>query len=100
LANLEDLYVHELKDIYNAEKQITKALPKLVKAASSEELKMAFEEHLKQTEGQIERLDQIFERIGENSSGPKCTGMEGILKEGEDLLKEEASEEVLDAGII
>jgi ferritin-like metal-binding protein YciE len=100
LENLEDLYLHELKDIYSAEKQLTKALPKLAKAASSEELKSAFEEHLKQTEGQIKRLDQIFERIGESSSGPKCEGMEGLLKEGETLLKEKASEEVLDAGII
>jgi ferritin-like metal-binding protein YciE len=100
LESLEDLYVHELKDIYSAEKQITKALPKLIKAASSEELKGAFEEHLKQTEGQINRLEKIFERLGESTSGPKCEGMEGVLKEGEALLKEEASDEVLDAGII
>src|SRR5690349_10482309 len=101
LQNLEDLYVHELKDIYSAEKQITKALPKMIKAASSDQLRSAFEEHLQQTEGQIQRLDQIFERLGESSSGPKCEGMEGLLKEGEKLIKEEdASEGVLDAGMI
>jgi ferritin-like metal-binding protein YciE len=100
LENLQDLYVHELKDIYSAEQQITKALPKLIKKASSQELKQSFEKHLKETEDQINRLDEIFQRLEEKSAGQKCAGMEGLLKEGEDLLKEDASPEVLDAGMI
>jgi ferritin-like metal-binding protein YciE len=100
MDRLEDLYLHELRDIYNAEKQITKALPKLIKKASSEELKESFQEHLQETEGQINRLDQIFQRLDQSSSGIKCAGMEGLLKEGEELLKEDAAPEVLDAGII
>jgi len=100
LQNLEDLYLHELKDIYSAEKQITKALPKLAKAASSPELKSAFEEHLQQTEGQIQRLDKIFKRIGESASGVKCKSMAGLIEEGDELAKEEAAAEVLDAGLI
>jgi ferritin-like metal-binding protein YciE len=100
MDRLEDLYLHELKDIYSAEKQITKALPKLIKKASAEELKQAFQDHLQETEEQINRLDQIFDRLDQSSSGIKCAGMEGLLKEGEELLKEDAAPEVLDAGII
>lgn len=100
LETLKDLYVHELKDIYSAEKQITRALPKLAKAASSDELRNAFEEHLEQTEGQIQRLEQIFKRLGESTTGPKCKGMEGLLEEGSDFIKEKASPEVIDAGMI
>ncbi|MBP9854484.1 MAG: ferritin-like domain-containing protein [Candidatus Omnitrophica bacterium] len=100
LKTLKDLYVHELKDIYSAEKQITKALPKLAKAANSEELKSAFERHLKQTEGQINRLEQVLKRLGESTAGPKCKGMEGLLAEGEEFCKEEASDSVLDAGLV
>jgi ferritin-like metal-binding protein YciE len=100
MDSLEDLYVHELRDIYSAEKQITKALPKLIKKASSQELKESFQEHLQQTEGQINRLEEIFQRLDQNSAGVKCAGMEGLLKEGEELFKENASPEVLDAGII
>jgi ferritin-like metal-binding protein YciE len=100
LVSLEDLYLHELKDVYNAEKQITKALPKLAKAASSEELKSAFEEHLQQTEEQISRLEQIFERLGESTTGPKCKGMEGLVAEGDELSKEDAEDPVRDAGLI
>jgi ferritin-like metal-binding protein YciE len=101
LATLEDLYVHELKDIYNAEKQLTKALPKLAKAASSQQLKTAFEEHLEETQNQISRLDQIFERLGQRStSTDKCDAMEGLIKEGDKFIKEEAAPAVHDAGLI
>jgi ferritin-like metal-binding protein YciE len=100
LESLADLYVHELKDIYSAEKQITKALPKLAKAASSEELRTAFEEHLQETEGQINRLEKIFQRLGESTTGAKCKGMEGLLEEGDEMTKEEASPQVLDAAMI
>lgn len=100
LETLAELYVHELKDIYSAEKQITKALPKLAKAANCEELKAGFEEHLQQTEGQIERLEKIFKRLGESPNGPKCKGMEGLLAEGSEFIEEEAAPSVLDAGMI
>ena len=97
---MQNLYVHELKDIYSAEKRITKALPKLIKGASSPELKKSFEHHLQETERQINRLEEIFQRLDEKADGPKCQGMEGLLKEGNEFLNEDATPEVLDAGII
>lgn len=100
LSTLRDLFVHELKDIYSAEKQITKALPKLAKAANSEELSQALKNHLEVTQRQIERLEEIFEIIGKSSRGPKCEGMEGLLKEGSKLLEEDAEDAVLDAALI
>ncbi len=100
LNSLAELYIHELKDIYSAEKQITQALPKLAKAASNEELKSAFEEHLMQTKEQISRLDKIFKRLGQSPAGKKCKGMEGLLEEGEELIKEDPAAEILDAGMI
>lgn len=100
MESLNELYVHELKDVYSAEKQIVKALPKLAKAASSEDLKTAFEEHLEQTQGQIGRLEQILKRLGESTTGPKCKGMEGLIKEGDEFAKEDAAPAVLDAGLI
>jgi ferritin-like metal-binding protein YciE len=100
LENLKDLFLHEVKDIYDGEKQITKALPKMIKAASSDELRSALEEHLAVTEKQIERLEQIFGQLGKPVRGKKCVGMEGLLKEGGELLKEDAEDSVRDAGII
>jgi ferritin-like metal-binding protein YciE len=100
MDRLEDLYLHSLRDTYNAEQQITKALPKIIKKVSSEELQEALQNHLEETEQQINRLDQIFDRLGQKSSGVKCAGMEGLLKEGDELFKEDASDAVLDAGII
>jgi len=100
LANLDELYVHELRDIYSAEKQITRALPKLAKAAQNEELKQGFEAHLEQTKAQIERLDQIFKRLGKSSTGEKCKDMEGLLEEGRNFIEEKAEPSVLDAGMI
>jgi ferritin-like metal-binding protein YciE len=100
MESLRDLFVEQLKDLYSAENQIIKALPKMIKAASSEELKSAFQEHLEQTKGQVERLDQIFEEIEESPRGKKCKGMEGLIAEGKELLEEDAEEDVLDAGLI
>jgi ferritin-like metal-binding protein YciE len=100
LESLKDLFVEELKDIYNAENQLVKALPKMAKAANSPELKKAFETHLEETKGQIERLDQIFENLGEKSRGPKCKGMEGLIEEGKHIMEEDAEPEVTDAGLI
>ncbi len=100
LATLQDLFTDELKDIYSAETQITKALPKMIKAATSPKLKQAFEDHLRQTENHIKRLETIFTKLGEKPAGKFCKGMEGLLKEGDELIKEEAAKEVLDAGLI
>ncbi|HEV7669744.1 MAG TPA: ferritin-like domain-containing protein [Thermoanaerobaculia bacterium] len=100
LTDLQQLFVHELKDIYSAEHQILKALPKMIKAASNDDLSTALEEHRQVTEKQVERLETVLREIDENGRGQKCKGMEGLLEEGSDLLKEDASAEVLDAGII
>ena len=98
LETLKELYVNELKDLYNAEGQLVKALPKMAKAASSDELKEAFEKHLEQTKGHMERLEQVFEEIDEKPKGKTCHGMKGLIEEGSEVLKAEDS--VLDAGII
>jgi len=100
LDSLKKLYIEELRDLYNAENQILKALPKMAKAASSEELKAAFTEHLEQTKGQVARLETIFEKIGKSPKGKTCKAMEGLVEESEELLKEDAEPEVLDAGLI
>ncbi len=100
LATLQDLFVEELQDLYSAENQITKALPKMATACSSPQLRKAFEDHLAQTENQIKRLEQIFEKLGEKPGGKLCKGMQGLLKEGEELMKEDAAPAVLDAGLI
>lgn len=100
LSSLEDLLVHELQDIYNAEGQILKALPKMIKAASHPELKTAFEEHRVQTEGQVERLEQAFKLLGVPVKGKKCDGMAGLLEEGKKTMAEDAEPSVLDAALI
>ena len=100
MESLKELYVEELQDLYSAETQITKALPKMAKAATSQTLKDAFESHLEETKEQIKRLDQIFENLGESSKGKTCEGMKGLLKEGDELMKEDADPEVMDAGLI
>jgi ferritin-like metal-binding protein YciE len=100
LQNLKDLYIHELKDLHSAEKQITKALPKMAEAAGSDELATAFREHLDQTYEHIWRLEKILGRHGEGVRGPKCKGMEGLLKEGAEMIKTDAGDEVRDAGLI
>ena len=100
LETLKDLYIHELKDLYSAEKQITKALPKMAKAATNEELSAGFEEHLEQTKEHIARLEKILASHDEATRGPKCKGMEGLLKEGDEMVEEDAEDEVRDAGLI
>jgi ferritin-like metal-binding protein YciE len=100
LTSLADLFLTELKDIYDAEKQILKALPKMAKATESEELRAAIDEHHTVTEKQVERLEQVFEMLGKPARGKKCAAMVGLLKEGSELLKEEAEPAVLDAAII
>lgn len=98
--NLEQLFINELKDLYSAEKQITKALPKMAKAAQSEDLRAAFQEHLEQTKGHIERLDEIFEQLGKTSRGKTCHGMQGIIEEGQEAMQEMEKGEVRDAALI
>ena len=100
LASLDDLLVHELQDIYHAEHQILKALPKMVKAATHPDLKQAFEAHRRETEGQVRRLEQAFKLLGVPARGKKCEGMAGLLEEGRKMMEEEADTAVMDAALI
>ncbi|WP_446744899.1 ferritin-like domain-containing protein [Silvibacterium acidisoli] len=97
---MEKLLVDELKDLYSAENQITKALPKLVKAATSPELKKAFESHLEETKGQIERLEKIFEILEKSPKGKTCNGMKGVLEEGSEVMEDYENPQVRDAALI
>jgi ferritin-like metal-binding protein YciE len=98
--SLLGLYVDELRDIYNAEKQLTKALPKMAKAATTEDLRDGFTEHLEQTRGHVERLEQIFEALGQRASGKRCVAMEGLVEEGSEIMQADFEGEVLDAALI
>lgn len=100
LDSLKKLFVHELKDLYSAETQIVDALPKMIENATDSELKTAFQDHLTQTRKQIERLEKIFSSYEFQPGGHKCKGMEGLIKEGEDLLKTDIDPEVRDAALI
>jgi ferritin-like metal-binding protein YciE len=100
LETLKDLYIHELKDLYSAENQLLKALPKMAKAASNRELAEGFTEHLSQTEEHVARLETILESQDQSTRAPKCKGMEGLIEEGNEMIKEDAEDEVRDAGLI
>jgi ferritin-like metal-binding protein YciE len=100
LDTLEKLYIEELRDLYNAENQLLKALPKMAKGASSPELKEAFEKHLEQTKGHVQRLEELFEQRDESPKGKTCKAMKGLIEEGSEILKEEGEDSVLDAGLI
>jgi len=100
LNSLESLFLDELKDVYNAEKQIIRALPRMAKAADSPELQQAFTKHLKETEGHVQRLEQIFKELGQAARGKKCKGMEGLLEEGKEVLEEDGEPAVIDAALI
>jgi ferritin-like metal-binding protein YciE len=97
---LKELYIDELKDLYNAENQLVKALPKLARAAASDELRQGFEEHLEQTKGHVQRLEQIFEMLDESPKGKKCKGMEGLIEEGSEVMEEDYEGDLLDAALI
>lgn len=99
-TTLKDVYVDELRDLYNAEQQLIKALPKMAKAATSEDLRQGFEEHLEQTKGHAQRLEQIFQALGESIKGKKCKGMEGIIAEGAEVISEDYEGAAMDAAII
>ncbi len=100
LETLKDLYIHELKDLYSAENQIIKALPKMAKAATNPKLADGFKQHLEQTKEHATRLEQILKSHDEATRGPKCKGMEGVIKEGQEMIEEDAEDEVRDAGLI
>lgn len=100
LDDLRRLYVHELKDLYNAENQLLEALPKLEGAAEDGELKKALSEHRKQTQGHVKRLEKIFSSLEFEPGGQRCAGMEGLIKEGSDMATEDAPADVKDAGLI
>jgi len=97
---LRELYVDELRDLYDAENRLVKALPKLAKEAESQELRSGIEEHLEQTKGHVDRLRQIFEALGERPSGKKCAGMVGLIQEGDEMMDEEFEDGVKDAALI
>ena len=100
LNTLEQLYISELRDLYSAENQLLKALPKMAKGASYPELKDAFKKHLEQTKGHVERLEQIFQHLDENPKGKTCHAMKGLIEEGSEILKEDGEDSVVDAGLI
>ena len=100
LETLKDLYIDEIKDLYSAEKQLVKALPKMAKAANDKNLQQAFRTHLKETAQHAARLEQICQELGVSPRGKKCVGMEGLIEEGNELIKEEPDPDVLDAGLI
>ena len=100
LQSLEDLFLHDIKDLYNAENQILKALPRMAKKASSPELRRAFEQHLKQTEAQVKRLERVFGTLDEKPKGKTCKGMQGLIEEGKEMLSEDIEDDVLDAALI
>lgn len=100
INSLRELYVEQLRDLYDAENQLIKALPKMAKEASSDELRQGIEEHLEQTRGHAERLEQIFEQLGEKAKGKKCKAMQGLLDEGKEVLEEDMEEDTKDAAII
>jgi ferritin-like metal-binding protein YciE len=100
MKSLDELFVETLRDIYYVEKQLTKALPKMAKKATSESLAQAFTDHLEETEGQIERLDKVFELVGKQARGKKCAAIEGLLEEATEIMSEAESDVVRDAGML
>jgi ferritin-like metal-binding protein YciE len=100
VKTMDELFLDEIRDLYDAEKQLTKALPKMAKASTSSQLRSAFEEHLNQTEGHVSRLEQVFESLGEKASGKKCEAMHGLVKEGDEIASETDESSVRDAGLI
>jgi ferritin-like metal-binding protein YciE len=100
VKSVNDLLLGELRDIYHAEKQLVRALPKMAKKAKSDELRQAFEQHLEETKGQVERLDQVFQQLDARSSGKRCEAMEGLIEEAKEMMDEVTTPEVLDAAMI
>ena len=100
MESLQELLVEEMRDLYSAENQLTKALPKMAKKASNPQLKKAFETHLRETEGHAQRLAKIFEKLGKKPTGKKCAAMEGLIEEGKEMMGEDMDDDVMDAALI
>jgi ferritin-like metal-binding protein YciE len=100
MESLQDLYIDQLRDLYNAENQLVKALPKLAKASTSRELQTAFADHLEQTRGHVGRLEQIFDKLGVKPGGKTCKAMQGLVEEGSEMMDEDAEPAIMDAGLI
>ena len=100
IDSLQELLVEEMRDLYSAENQLTKALPKMAKKASNPQLKKAFETHLKETENHAKRLQQIFDKLGKKPTGKKCAAMEGLIEEGKEMMGEDMEEDTMDAALI
>ena len=100
LDSLQSLFLNELKDVYHAEKQLLQALPRMAKAAESPDLQEAFTTHLKETEGQVQRLERIFKELGQAARGKRCKGMEGLIEEGKEVMQEDGEAPVIDAALI
>ena len=100
LDSLEKLFLEELKDVYNAEKQLLRALPRMAKAAESTELQQAFTKHLRETEGQVQRLERVFQELGQSARGKTCKGMQGLIEEGKEVMEKEGEGPVIDAALI
>src|SRR4051812_22986614 len=100
METLQELYIDELKDLYSAENQLLKALPRMAKAATNPDLRKAFQKHERQTAEHVKRLERICKELGVSPKGKKCHGMEGLIEEGKEIISEKPEEEVLDAGLI
>src|SRR5215216_162736 len=100
LDSLEKLFIEELKDVYNAEKQLVRALPRMAKAAESEELQQAFTKHQKETQGHVQRLEKVFQELGQSARGKTCKGMQGLVEEGKEVMEKEGEGPVIDAALI
>ena len=100
MESLQDLLIEEMRDLYNAETQLTKALPKMAKKASNPQLRKAFETHLRETEGHVERLQKIFDKLGKKPTGKKCAAMTGLVEEGKEMMGEDMEEDTMDAALI
>ena len=100
MESLQELLIEEMRDIYSAENQLLKAMPKMAKKASNPQLKKAFETHMKETEGQVQRLQKIFEKLGKKPTGKKCAAMEGLIEEGKEMMGEDMEDDVMDAALI
>ena len=100
MESLQELLIHELRDLYSAENQLLKAMPKMVKKASNPQLKKSIENHMRETEGQVQRLQKVFEKLGKKPTGKKCLAMEGLIEEGKEAMGEDMDEETMDAALI
>jgi ferritin-like metal-binding protein YciE len=100
MESLQELLIEEMRDLYSAENQLLKAMPRMAKKASNPQLKKAFETHMKETEGQVQRLQKIFDKLGKKPTGKKCAAMEGLIEEGKEMMGEDMEDDVMDAALI